>query len=142
MKAYKNRKITPAGYIKKKETKFFFYILKEKKKKKKKKFFENLNLSIVVDNKKFRKVVKPLFNEKGSGISNEVVMFEKDKTLRDEKEMAKEFHSYFNSIVSSIGITENIYTIQKNSFAERIDKVIMKFQFHPSIQLIKIKINK
>ena len=96
----------------------------------------------VVDNKKFWKVVKPLFNEKGSRVSNEVVMLEKDKILRDDNEAAKEFHSYFNSIVSSLGITENKYTIQKNiPSSEPIDKAIMKFQFHSSIQLIKIEIN-
>ena len=59
-----------------------------------------MNLSFVVDNKKFWKVVKPLFNEKGSGVSNEVVLLEKDKILRDDNEVAKEFHSYFNSIIS------------------------------------------
>ena len=101
-----------------------------------------MNLSFVVDNKKFWKVVKPLFNEKGSRVSNEVVMLEKDKILRDDNEAAKEFHSYFNSIVSSLGITENKYTIQKNiPSSEPIDKAIMKFQFHSSIQLIKIEIN-
>ena len=43
--------------------------------------------------------------------SNEVVLLEKDKILIDDNEMAKEFHSYVNSIVSSLGITENKYTI-------------------------------
>ena len=56
--------------------------------------------------------------------------------------MAEEFHFYFNSIVSFLGITENKYTIQKNiPSVEPIDKAIMKFQFHPSILLIKIKRN-
>ena len=39
-------------------------------------------MSFVVDNKKFLKVVKPLFNEKGSRVSNEVVLLEKDKILK------------------------------------------------------------
>ena len=71
--------------------------------------------------------MKLLFNEKGSAVSNEVVLLEKDKILRDDNEVAKEFHSYFNSIVSSLGLTENKYTIQKNiPSSERIDKAIMK----------------
>ena len=49
-------------------------------KKERKKFFENLNLSFVVDNEKFWKVVRPFFNEKGSGISNEVVLLERIKS--------------------------------------------------------------
>ena len=122
LKAYKKQQITPAVYTGKKE----------------KKIFENLNLSFLVDNKKISKVVKPLFNEKGSGFSNEVVLLEKDKILRDDDEVTKEFHSYFNNIVSSLDITENEYTIQKNIPSSKpIDKAIIKFQCHPSILLIK-----
>ena len=100
-----------------------------------------MNLSFVVDNKNFWKVVKP-FNEKSSGVSNEVVLLEKDKILRGDTEVAKEFHSYINSTVSSLGITENEYTIQENiSSSEPVDKTIIKF-IYPSILLIKSKINK
>ena len=67
---------------------------------------------------------------------------EKDKILRGDSEVAKEFHSYFDSTVSSLGITENEYTIQENiSSSKPIDKAIMKFQFYPTILLIKSKIN-
>ena len=55
--------------------------------------------------------------------------------------MSKEFHSCFNSIVSSLGITENEYTVQKNIPSEPIDKAITKFQFYPSILLTRSKIN-
>ena len=70
-----------------------------------------MDLSFVADNKKFWEEVKPLFNEKGSGVSNKVVLLEKVKILRDVNEVAKELHSYFNSIVSSLGITEKKYSI-------------------------------
>ena len=50
--------------------------------------------------------MKPLFNEKRSRVSNEVVMPEKDKILRDDNEVAKEFHSCFNSIASSLRVTD------------------------------------
>ena len=86
--------------------------------------------------------MKPFFNEKGSRVSNEFILLGKDKTLRDDNEVAKEFHSYCNSIVSSLGITENKYTIQKSiPSSEPIDKAVMKFQFHLSILPIKSKIN-
>ena len=56
--------------------------------------------------------------------------------------MEKEFHSYFNNIVSSLGITENKCTIQKNVPSSKpVDQAIMKFQVYPSILLIKSKIN-
>ena len=98
--------------------------------KERKQFFENLNLSFIVDNKNFWEVVKTLFKEKGSEVSDKVVLLEKDKILRDDSEVAKEFHSYFNSIVSIVIPS-----------SEPINKSIMKFQLHPSVVLIKSKIN-
>ena len=84
--------------------------------------------------------MKPLFNEKGSRVSNEALLVEKDKIFKDDNKVAKEFHSYFNRIVSSLGITENKYTIQQNiPSSDPVDKAIMKFQFHPSILLINVK---
>ena len=84
--------------------------------------------------------MKPLFNEKGSRVSNEALLVEKDKIFKDDNKVAKEFHSYFTSIVSSLGITENKYTIQQNiPSSDPVDKAIMKFQFHPSILLINVK---
>ena len=85
---------------------------------------EYLNLPFVVDNEKFWKVVK-LFNEKGSGVNNEVVLLEKDKIEGDDNQVTKELHCYFNSIATSLGITENKYTIQKNiPSSESIDEAL------------------
>ena len=53
------------------------------------KFFENFNLF-----KKF--CVKPLFNRDGSGISNEIILLENGKIIRDDNEFAKKLHSYFS----------------------------------------------
>ena len=82
--------------------------------------------------------MKPLFNAKGSEISNEAVLLEKDKILRGGNEATKEFHSSLSCFVSSVGVTKNKYAIQKNiPSSEPIDKAINKFQFHPSILLIQ-----
>ena len=71
--------------------------------------------------------MKPLFDEKGSGFSNEVVLLEKDKILKDGIDVAREFHSYLNGIVSSLGIKENKNSIQKNiPSSEPFDKTITK----------------
>ena len=67
---------------------------------------------------------------KGSRVSNKVVLLEKDKFLRDDNAVAKEFHSYFNSIVNSLGITENKYSIQKNIPSSKpMIKLLWNFNF-------------
>ena len=94
------------------------------------------------EKKKFLETSETVVYEKESGVSNDVVLLEKDKILRDDNKVAKEFHSYFNSILNSLGITEIKYTFKKDKpSSEPIDKTIMKFQLHPSILLIKSKIN-
>ena len=65
-----------------------------------------MNLPFVADNKKCSKVVKPLFDQNGSGVTNVFVLLQKDSILRDDNEVAKELHSYFNNVVSSLGIAE------------------------------------
>lgn len=86
--------------------------------------------------------MKPLLIGKGSGVRNEIILLENGKILRDDNEAGKELHSYFNSIVSSLDITENKYIIEKSiTSSEPIDKPIMKLQFHPSILILKSKIN-
>ena len=78
--------------------------------------------------------MKPLFNKKEVGLVMIFFLLKKDEILRDVNEVAREFHSYFNSIARSWGITENKYIIEENiTSSEKIYKAIMKFQNHPSV---------
>ena len=85
--------------------------------------------------------MKPLLNEKGSGVSNEVVLLEKEQVLRDDNKVAKEFHSCFNSIVSSPASQKINMKFRKVYPLLTQLITIMKFQFHPIILLVKRKIN-
>ena len=50
--------------------------------------------------------MKTFFNEKGTGVSNEVLLFEKDKILRDDKKLQKSFTPISIALSCSLRITE------------------------------------
>ena len=83
-------------------------------------------------------MVKPLFHGKRSGFNSEISLLEKDIVIRDENEVAKDLHFYFDIIISSLEIAENEYIIERNlTYSVSIDKATMKFQFHHKILLLK-----
>ena len=70
-------------------------------KKERKAFYENLNIKMFLDNKSFWKNMKPLFSEKS--FSDNITLFEGDKIITDEKELASVFNNFFeNSVRNSI----------------------------------------
>ena len=113
-------------------------------KKERKAFFENLNPSIVRDNKSFWKNVKPLFSNKGNNTTN-IKLVENDEIIKDNDKVAEELNSFFKNAVDSLNIEENSYLIDKRyiDIIDPIDQAVVKYSLHPSILVIKdrIKIN-
>ena len=63
--------------------------------------------------------------KKEAGLVMKLFCLERIKFLRDVNELAKEFHSCFISIVSSLDTTEKKCTIQKSIPSSKpIDKVL------------------
>ena len=81
-------------------------------KKERKKFFDNLNPSIVEDNKTFWKTVKPFLTNKGSKGGN-IKLVEKGELLQEDSLIAEEFNNFFKNAVSSLDINENSFIINK-----------------------------
>ena len=107
-------------------------------KKERKKFFDNLNPSIVEDNKTFWKTVKPFLTNKGSKGGN-IKLLEKGELLQEYSLIAEEFNNFFKNTVSSLDKNENSFIINNEaaSIYDPIEKAISKYKFHPSILLIK-----
>ena len=70
----------------------------------KRKYFDNLKLSDVCDNKKFWKVVKPLFSNKVKA-RNTITLMEENVLITDELKLANIFNDFFVNIVANLGIT-------------------------------------
>ena len=97
------------------------------------------------DNKKFWKYIKPLFSGKSKSKSK-ITLIKGEEIISDEQKVAEILNDYFIDAVQNLDI-EKFYCIEddKNdgnlSPEEKIDRILKRYEFHPSIVMIKSKVN-
>ena len=69
----------------------------------KKAHYRNLNIKDVNDNKKFWKIVKPLFSEKKNTKEN-ITLVENNNIISSEIEIAEKLNAFFSNIVKELNI--------------------------------------
>ena len=65
-------------------------------------YFEKL--SVDCNSKPFWKAYKPYFSNKNSNIQENIMLFEKDKLLSKQKDVASTFNKHFGSITDSLNL--------------------------------------
>ena len=105
----------------------------------KKSYYNNLDVKLIMDNRKFWKAVKPLFSEKH--FSNNKITLEGEEIISNDREVADTFNLYFTSVVKNLDI-EGFKTYDYSYVPEigYISNIIEKFKHHPSIIRIKEKV--
>ena len=85
--------------------------------------------------------MKPLFSSKGSYNAN-IKLTDKEEITQIEENVAETLNSFFENAVSSLKLNENSFVInnEHKNIQDPIEKIIVKYQFHPSILIIKNKI--
>ena len=101
----------------------------------KQQYFSSLDLSLIADNKKFWKTVKPLFSDKIS--HKDIISLREDgKTITEDLSIAEIFNNYFSNVIRSLCDrnvpTEPGIACSQNTVFTAIDK----FRNHPSIPSI------
>ena len=71
--------------------------------KEKKKFYNSLDISIMFDNKKFWKFIKPLFTGKSKSKSN-ITLIEGDEVITDDQKVSETLNNYFIEAVQNLDI--------------------------------------
>ena len=66
-------------------------------------FFNNLNLSVVSDNRRFRKTVKSLFSNQGN-YSNKIKLVQNVEIIDDHTKVAEELNNFFKTVLTSLDI--------------------------------------
>ena len=101
-------------------------------KKAKKEYYQNLDEKSVVDNKNFRKTVKPLLSDKW--ISREKIkVTENEKMLTSVSEAAETLNSFFSNIVKKLWIPKlNWYNPITRNIKDPVFKAILKYKNQPS----------
>ena len=111
--------------------------------KEKKKFYNNLDIAVMFDNKKFWKYVKPLFTGK-SKLKSGITLIEGDDVVTDEQKVAELLNNYFIDAVQNLEI-DKFYqreTVEDpgESPDEKISRILKQYKSHPSVVMIKDRI--
>ena len=108
-------------------------------KKERKNFYSNLNTKDLLDNKKFWKITKPFFSNKGRTDAS-ITLVEGDEIISDDAQIAEKFNTFFQHAVKNLEITENKFLLCDTDNISGIEKAIEKFNRHPSILSINEKV--
>ena len=102
----------------------------------KKRYCNNLDVTLITDNKTFWKTVKPLFSDKIKSQSK-IVLVENDEAISDDRQVAEIFNNYFVTVTETLGIAENLGNIRSTEgIIDPVDIAIEKYANHPSIKAI------
>ena len=72
-------------------------------KREKKKFYNNIDISLVTDNKKFWQTVRPLFSEKHFS-KRKLILVEDDNIVSKDSAVAETMNTFFSNIVQNLDI--------------------------------------
>ena len=115
--------------------------------KEKKKYYNNLDIKIFSDNKKFWQKVKPLFSEK-SNLKRNITIVENDAVISDKTEVAEKLNTFFIEVVENLEIKKFLPNSDDDhesalpqNVKGKIDSIIKKYDSHPSIMKIKVNVN-
>ena len=101
------------------------------------KYFSNLNVKNITDTKTFWKTVGSNFSRK-KPINENILLWEKNRLVTDEKSIAKVFNDYFTSIIKHLHIERKEFDSKNVKFSNNaVSSVVNKFQNHPYILKIK-----
>ena len=101
-------------------------------------YYSTLDTSNVTDNKKFWRMVKPLFSDKF--LSNgSITLVEGSEIFQDDTKVSETFNNFFSNAVKNLNIVVQSEFSQKNiiSPTDPVTNAILRYEDHPNI--IKIK---
>ena len=104
-------------------------------------FFNNLNSSVMSDNKTFWKISKPFFSDKIT-INSKITLLEDGIIHDNDTQVAKDFGTYFSNIIACLDIPNPEHDLTEHfTETDPVIKAINKFEKHPSILKINESMN-
>ena len=100
----------------------------------KRNYYNDLDLSNVMDNRKFWKTIRPLFANKIK-VKNKITLNDDGTSTKDE--VADIFNSFFVNTASSLKISYNKSLPQNRNISKIVEHAIKNFENHSSLIAIK-----
>ena len=106
-------------------------------KKEKRQYYNNLDVTIFDDNRKFWKRIKPLFSDQNKTLPKDIILINEGVVISDRVQVANTLNNFFVDAVGNLEI-KSFYPLNANDPSNKtIEYVIRKYEFHPSIRKIK-----
>ena len=100
-------------------------------------YYNNINVGNITDNKRFWSTVKPCFTDK-SKLSEQINLVENNQIITDSTKVANIMVNFFSNVVNLLDIQEHPDLINDtHGIKDPVDKAIIKYNRHPSIQKIR-----
>ena len=106
-------------------------------KKEKKNYYNNLDLKILDDNKKFWQRIKPLFSDKQNILQRNIIIVEKEVIITDKRQVAEKLNNFFIEAVESLEIEHHAPKSHEGVYLKNIGEIVKNYESHPSILKIK-----
>ena len=100
----------------------------------KKDYFQKRNIKDLTDTKKFWKIIKPFFSNKGIN-SNKLILRDKDVLITDEKALATLTNKYFVNITADLDLKRDSESLSDTSTS--VNSIFKRFHCHQSILKIQ-----
>ena len=94
----------------------------------------------ITGTKNFWNTVKPFMTDKGVSTRN-ITLVNNNKVVCTDREIANTMNNFFSNAVKSLNLQSDPYLLKETSINDPIDKIIDKYQTHPSVIRIKEKVN-
>ena len=108
-------------------------------KREKREYFERLDISNILDNKKFWQEITPLFSQKWNE-KRSFMLIENHNIISDDKEIASIFSNFFKTATDSLELPNIDWIFSDTTgLVDPIEIAIKKFETHPSILEIQKK---
>ena len=73
-------------------------------KQEKKRYYNNLDIKVFKDNKKFWKTIRPFFSEKQKNLQEELILIENEEVISEAHEMAKNMNNFIIESIENLDI--------------------------------------
>ena len=107
-----------------------------------KNYYNNLDINIFNDNKKFWQRVRPLFSDKQKSVQKEFILIENDEVITNEYEVAEKMNNFFIDTIENLDIESYaVYNESETNHSNLAEHIVKKYERHPSILKIKEYVN-
>ena len=109
--------------------------------KEKRKYYNNLDINIFEENRKFWQNVRPLFSNKHNVSQKYIIIVEEDTVISNNTDPPEKLNNFFIEAVENLEIESFVPNIENIIYTGIIHEIVKNYQTHPSILKIKDNVN-